>query len=295
MNTLIDKQKVKRAFDRASDSYDKVSQLQQEMGNRLLSRLDYIRIEPKIIVDMGSGTGALAEKLAKRYKKSHMIAADFAHGMLLKARQRGTLWRKMRCLCADAERLPLATGSIDLLISNAMLQWSNHPEVIFSEWIRVIKPGGLLLFTTFGEGTLKELQQAWADVDRHNHVSRFADMHDLGDALVGGGWESPVMDIDRFTLTYEDVRSLMLDIKGLGASHAATDRLKGLTGKGRMQAMIDSYDSYRTNGLIPASYEVIYGLAWAPKQKKIGDMHAISLATLREELAHSNASGKSGR
>ncbi|MBU0501530.1 MAG: malonyl-ACP O-methyltransferase BioC [Gammaproteobacteria bacterium] len=276
----IDKRRTRRAFDRAAASYDKVAQLQMEMGGRLLSRLDYIRLEPRTILDMGAGTGMMTERLIGRYPKARVLAADFAHGMLLRARRRGPLFRKPRCLCADAEHLPLADGCLDLILSNAMLQWCDDPALVFREWLRVLRPGGLLLFTSFGPDTLRELRSAWATVDDLPHVSRFFDMHELGDALLGLGWEGAVMDIDRFTLTYGDARHLMRDIKSLGASNAVTGRHPGLTGKGRLGAMADAYEQFRRNGQLPASYEAIYGHAWAPAQRRVGDVTQIPLAGL---------------
>ena len=280
MTLAIDKRRARHAFDQAATSYDQVAELQREMGDRLLSRLEYIRIEPGVVLDIGSGTGVISEKLRKRYKNAKVMAVDFAHSMLMQARKRGSWLRKLPCLCADAEAIPLADNSVDLIVSNAMLQWCNDPEAVFREWLRVMRPGGVLMFTTFGPGTLSELQQAWAAVDDYPHVSRFADMHDIGDALLGGGWEGPVMDIDRFTLTYSDVKGLMRDIKSLGAGNAAVNRQRSLTGKGKMAAMIEAYEAFRTESNLPASYEVVYGHAWAPEQKRIGDTTAIPLQSL---------------
>ena len=165
MTLAIDKRRARHAFDQASTSYDQVAELQREMGDRLLSRLEYIRIEPEVVLDIGSGTGVISEKLRKRYKSAKVMAVDFAHSMLMQARKRGSWLRKLPCLCADAEAIPLADNSVDLIVSNAMLQWCNDPEAVFREWLRVMRPGGVLMFTTFGPGTLSELQQAWAAVD----------------------------------------------------------------------------------------------------------------------------------
>ena len=280
MSGSIDKQQARRAFEQASSSYDQVAQLQVEMGERLLERLNYIRLEPQTILDMGAGTGIMADKLSRQYRKSKVIAADFAHSMLQQTRKRGSLLRKLRCVCADAEQLPLADGSVDLIVSNAMLQWCNDPGQVFREWMRIMRPGGLLMFTTFGPETLRELRQSWAMVDNRPHVSDFFDMRDMGDALMGGGWEGPVMDIDRFNLTYTDVPGLMRDIKGLGAGNAASGRHRGLTGKGRMQAMYEAYEKFRREGLLPAHYEVVNGHAWAPQQKQVGEVTTIPLNQL---------------
>jgi malonyl-CoA O-methyltransferase len=260
----IDKRQSRIAFSRAAARYDEVAVLQREIGQRMIERLDLIRLQPEAILDLGAGTGFATTALGRRYRKTQVIALDFAFSMLLQARRRGSWWRRPHCLCADLERLPLADQSIDLIYSNAALQWSNDLEQTFTELLRVLKPGGLLLFSTFGPDTLKELRAAWSAVDGHSHVSRFPDMHDVGDALLHCRFADPVMDVDRMTLTYREVTGLMRDLKLLGAHNVTRDRPRGLTGKGRLQAMQRAYEQFRVDGLLPASYEVVYGHAWAP-------------------------------
>jgi len=159
----------------------------------------------------------------------------------------------------------LADGVVDLIISNAMFQWCNDLERTFGECRRVLRPGGLLLFTTFGPDTLKELRAAWGQVDRHSHISPFLDMHDIGDALVRARFADPVMDADRLTLTYDNVQGLMRDLKALGARNATAARPRGLTGRARLAALAAAYECFRREGRLPASYEVLYGHAWAPE------------------------------
>ena len=131
----------------------------------------------------------------------------------------------------------------------------------------MLRPRGLLNFTTFGPDTLIELREAWAQADRHPHVSRFADMHELGDGLVRTGLAEPVMDVERFTLTYPDVLGLMRDLKAIGAHNAAAQRPRGLTGRGRLRAMEAAYEGRRRDGVLPATYEVVFGQAWGPAGK----------------------------
>jgi malonyl-CoA O-methyltransferase len=169
---------------------------------------------------------------------------------------------KKLLLCGDAEHLPLASESIDLLISSLTIQWCNDLQQTFAEFRRVLKPGGLLMFTTFGPDTLKELRQSWASVDQQGHVSSFLDMHDIGDTLLSAGMAEPVMDVEHFTLTYPDVVSIVRDLKDIGATNALQQRTRGLTGKQAYKAMQQAYESLRVNGTLPASYEVIYGHAW---------------------------------
>ncbi len=267
----IDKRQACNAFSRAAEHYDEVAVLQREIGQRLVDRLDLMLIEPKVVLDIGSGTGVATAELAKRYKKAQILALDFAFPMLQKTRKRGTWLRKPKCVCADLEHLPFADNSIDMIYSNAALQWSNDLEHTFSEFMRVLKPGGLVAFTTFGPDTLKELRMSWAEAGGGSHVSQFLDMHDVGDALMRSRFTEPVVDVDRMVLTYDQVDGLMQDLKVLGAHNVNKDRNRGLTGKQRMRAMRESYEQFRTDGKLPASYEVIYGHAWAPDQKQISE------------------------
>jgi malonyl-CoA O-methyltransferase len=185
--------------------------------------------------------------------------------MLQEAGRRQTLLRRFRRVCADAAALPLGTASVDLVFSNLMLQWCNDPDAVFRECRRVLKPGGLLTFTTFGPDTLVELRRAWAAADDgHTHVNRFIDMHDLGDALVRSGLVEPVMDVERYTLSYATVRDLMRDLKAIGAHNANAGRPRGLTGKGALERMAAEYETHRREGRLPATYEVVFGQAWAP-------------------------------
>jgi malonyl-CoA O-methyltransferase len=277
----IDKRQARRAFEGAAAAYDEAAALQREIADRMLERLDYIRLEPRLILDLGAGTGHAAERLARRYPRARVIALDFALPMLQRARKRGRWLRRPRCVCADVEQLPIADGAVDLVFSNAALQWCTDLEHSFREILRVMRPGGLLMFSTFGPDTLKELRDAWARVDAGPHVGLFADMHDIGDALVHARWADPVMDVDRFVLTYETVRDLMRELKVLGAHNVAQDRSRGLTGKSRLEAMIRAYDTLRSDGRLPATWEVVYGHAWAPEQRTEAGVTTVPLSSLR--------------
>jgi malonyl-CoA O-methyltransferase len=272
----LDKQRVRQSFDAAADHYDDVAVLQREIGNRILERLEIIRLEPDTILDLGAGTGVFTHALGKRYKKSRVIAYDIAPRMLQRARNRNgrisTLlnqWsNKHSFLCGDAEHLPLADQSIDLIFSNVALQWCTDLEHTFAEFRRVLKPGGLLMFSTFGPDTLKELRASWnaadSQTEQHTHVHDFIDMHDVGDAMLRAGMSDPVMDMETFTLTYTDAYQLMRELKTLGAHNVASQRRHSLTGKTRVKNMAAAYEQFRIDGMLPATYEVVYGHAWAP-------------------------------
>ncbi|WP_428605459.1 malonyl-ACP O-methyltransferase BioC [Sedimenticola sp.] len=280
----IDKQQARLAFSRAAPRYDQVAVLQREIGQRMLDRLELVRLQPEVILDIGAGTGVATAALADRYRKSRVLALDFAFPMLLQTRKRGNWLRKPRCICGDLEQLPLADQSVDLIYSNAAIQWSNDLDSAFGEFRRVLRPGGLLMFTTFGPDTLKELRAAWAAVDSGSHVSTFIDMHDVGDALLRAGLADPVMDVDRMTLTYERVTGLMRDLKILGAHNVNSDRQRGLTGKGRLQAMQEAYETFRRDRKLPASYEVVYGHAWAPEAGYRSNAPSVSIDRIGLDL-----------
>jgi len=265
---FIDKQRARRAFSRAADTYDRAAVLQREIGDRMLERLDYVKLRPEVVLDAGCGTGTATDALARRYRGARILALDFALPMLRHARRRGPWLRKPGCICGDIEHLPLRQASVDLVFSNAALQWSNDLARVFEELVRVLRPGGLLMFTTFGPDTLKELRAAWTAADGYSHVSPFVDMHDVGDALVLAGFADPVMDAEWMTLTYPDVDGLMRDLKVLGAGNATDGRSRAITGKNRLHAMRDAYEAFRREGRLPATYEVVYGHAWAPEQRR---------------------------
>ena len=267
----LDRRQMRRAFERASQSYDRAAVLQTEVRQRLLSRLDYLKLEPQVIVDAGCGTGHAARELKKRFPRARVIALDIAMGMLHEARHSQGWWRRFERVCADAERMPLADASVDLIFSNLMLQWCDEPDGIFREFRRVLKPRGLVTFSTFGPDTLMELRAAWAGVDRRTHVSRFIDMHDIGDALVRARLVEPVLDVERFTLTYDTAIALMRDLKAIGAQNATAGRPSGLTGRAAFTAVTAGYEKFRVEGRLPATYEVVLGQAWGamPRESEV--------------------------
>lgn len=268
VDQIPDKMQARRSFESAAAAYDQAAALQQEVGQRLTQRLDLVKMQPDRILDLGSGTGHCIPDLFARYKKAQVVALDIALPMLEHARKRGRWLRRPRCICADAERLPFADSSFDLVFSNLMLQWCVELETVFAELQRVLRPGGLLLFTSFGPDTLSELRGSWQQVDGYSHVNAFPDMHDVGDALVRARFADPVMDVERITVTYPDVWKLMRELKQIGAHNVTAGRPRGLTGKARMQRLVGAYEQYRSQGVLPASYEIVNGHAWSTSAER---------------------------
>jgi malonyl-CoA O-methyltransferase len=277
----IDKKQVRRAFSRAAPSYDAAAVLQREVCVRMLEKLDIIKLQPAHVLDVGSGTGWGTRQLGERYPKAEVTALDIAIGMLQAARGTSSWWQKLfagrreNYLCADVEALPIASGSVDMVWSNLALQWCNDLPATFVELQRVIKVDGLLMFSSFGVDTLRELRTAFHGVDGYNHLSRFADMHDVGDMLVNAGFADPVMEMERITLTYDDVRAVMQDLKSIGAHNATAGRAPGMMGKAAWQRVTENYEKLRHDGKLPATFEIIYGHAWKPAPKATADGRAI--------------------
>ena len=257
--------KIRSTFNDAASNYDDNAFLQSEIANRLAEKLKVISIKPQTIIDLGSGTGLLSNKTAEIFPNANLICVDFAQQSLLKNPQNLKV-------CANAYELPFASNSVDFIVSNLMMQWCPDLKALFNECFRVLKPEGLILFTTFGPDTLKELKRSWSAVDSSAHVNNFIDMHDIGDQMLQSGFQSPIMEMENITLTYEKVLDLMHDLKSIGAQNVDS-RSKALTGKTKFKKMIEMYESYRSDGKLPATYEVIYGHAWK-NENKLG---AISL------------------
>lgn len=264
----LDDAAVRSAFDRASSAYEKAAVLQARVGDDLLERIDFFKLSPDVVVDLGAGTGRITGELKRRYRKAQVVALDIAPGMLREARKHMGFFRRFERVCADVRKLPFSDATVDIATSNLMLQWCGDLDSAFREVRRVLKPDGLFAFTTFGPDTLRELRTAWAAVDGYSHVNTFIDMHDIGDALVRAGLTEPVLDVERVTLTYKDVVSLMRDLKVIGAHNVTAGRPRGLLGRGSLRRVEAAYEPARRTGLIPATYEVVYGAAWGSAGKR---------------------------
>lgn len=258
----LDRVGVRASFDRASGRYEAAARLQAQVGDELAGRLGAFDFAPEVVLDLGAGTGRNARELKRRYPRALVLAVDLSFGMLEQARHHQPRFRRFERACADAQRLPLANASVDLIFSNLMLQWCQPLDAAFAEARRVLRPAGFFAFSTFGPATLQELRSAWARADGYNHVNHFIDVHDVGEALVRAGLTEPVLDVDRHEVSYPDAITLMRDLKAIGAHNVTAGRPRSLLGRAHLERMSQAYEALRREGSLPATFEVIYGACW---------------------------------
>jgi len=254
---------ARRAFDRAAGTFAAASVVHDEARERLLERIDFMKLEPRVAVDVGAGHGAGAAGLRARFPGVRVLSIDTSRAMLCSAERRPGL----DAIAADAERLPLKDGTADLIFANMLLPWS-RPDGVFREAARTMTSRGLFLFATLGPDTLEQLRRAWAAVDDRVHVHAFYDMHDLGDLAVASGLAEPVVDVDRIELTYRDVDSVIRDLRSCGAVNLAAGRRRSLTGRTRWAGFVAALERERRNGRIPLTIELILGHAWAHAERR---------------------------
>ena len=283
----VDQRQVRRNFSRAAATYEQHDALQQEVQTLLIDRLGFYLETPERVIDVGAGTGRGTALLRKRYPKAQVVAMDLALPMLRASKKHMSWLKPFQRVCAEATALPLPDHSVDVLHSNLCFQWIDDLPALFGECVRVLKPGGLLVYSTFGPDTLKELRAAWAQADEQPHVSRFLDMHDLGDAMINAGLRDPVLDVDRYMLTYSEPRMLLKELQGLGATNADRERERHLLGKRHYQRMLAAYETMRIDGRIPATWEVVTAHAWGPppgQSRRLaggGEIASFSIDSLR--------------
>lgn len=275
MEPWLDRAAARRGFEAA----DGANVLAREVESRLAERLQYIKLDPKYVIDAGCGNGAGRIPLRSRFPDADIHGVDFSLKRLRDAcapadfvsRLKGLFQApRNHWLAADMVQLPFATGSCQMLWSNLSLAWAADPLACIKEWHRVLSVGGLLMFTSYGPDTLKELRAAFG-ADTSPHVHNFVDMHDLGDMMVGSGFAEPVMDMEVLTLTYADVRGMLADLRATGQVNTHAARRRALTGKNRWKEMETRYAEMTKEGRIPATFEIVYGHAWKPTPRQTQD------------------------
>jgi len=276
----LDRTAARRWFERAA-AEDPVA---REVERRMASRLDLVKHAPARIVDVGAGAGASIAFLRERYPGADLVLVDFARAPLARAQGAPSLVARLRSafgaarehvVCGDMDALPLAGGTCGMLWSNLALAWARDPAATLREWHRVLEVGGLLMFTSYGPDTLKELRAAFAAADTAPHVHPFVDMHDLGDALVAAGFADPVMDMDLLTVTYARPEDLFRDLRATGQRDAHVRRRRTLGGRRRWERMRAAYAAVARDGRVPATFEIVYGHAWKAAPRALADGRAI--------------------
>ncbi|MCC6756552.1 MAG: malonyl-ACP O-methyltransferase BioC [Arenimonas sp.] len=262
-DSLFQRDAVRRHFSRAAGTYLEAAALQREVEARLLEQSDYLETPPERMLDLGAGPGRASGVLKKRWPKADVVAMDLSLPMLRQVPKQTRFWRPVKRVCADALQLPFRDRSFDLVFSSLCLQWAHPLPQALREIRRVLKPGGLLVFSTFGPDTLLELRETYLTCGLEPAVSPFAAIQQVGDALQGAGFARSVLDREMYTLDYPDLRALMRELQAIGATDARKSRTRGLMGKHRWQALDAAYP--RQHGRVASSWEVIAAMAFRPE------------------------------
>lgn len=270
----LDSDDVRRRFDRAARRFDEADFVHRQAAAGLFERMSPMLLNVQRILDAGAAAGQASRALAAKFKTSRVISLDLSLEMLRQARNSHRRFSRIAELQANATRLPLVAGSIDLVFANMLLPWSDDIPALFGEIGRVLRKDGLFVFSSLGPDSLQELRQAWQAVDPHEHVNSFVDMHDLGDALVHAGFREPVLDVDYLTVVYRNCNALFRDLTASGARNSLRRRRPTLTGKGRFNDMRARLEQKFRDGALPLRLELVFGHAWGGgAQYPAGEYH----------------------
>lgn len=253
----LDKKKVARSFGRAAPTYDTVAQLQRDVGKHLLQYIPVQLEADATVIDLGSGTGFFTRQLAARFASANIIGLDIAEGMLHFSQQQHHSGH-IEWLCADAESLPLADQSVDLVFSSLVIQWCSNLLQLLRELARVLKPGGQLVVATLGPNTLHELKTAWQKTDNYVHVNQFQPQDSLRFAAVAANLAIDHFAVEQRVIYFERLTELTRELKALGAHNINAGKPEGLTGRNRIAAFKAAYEECREERGLPATYEVFY-------------------------------------
>ena len=273
---LPDRRLVLGRFSRSASTFDSADVIHSEARSRMLERLPFFELKPCRVLDLGSATGKGTIELNALYPNAKVLAIDLAAPMASITKNRCSSLDSVTSLVGDAEKLPLLDDTVDLIFANLILPWCD-PQGLFQEAARVLCDGGLMVFTTVGPDTFQEIRRAWTGIDEHIHVHGFLDMHDLGDTAVRSGLTEPVMDIDRFKLTYQIRDRLFEDLRATGATNMAFGRRMQLTSPGRWENFCSQLEACRVEGSLSISIELVFGLAWGLASSKKPNDKVVSI------------------
>lgn len=256
---------MQRRFDRAAERFDSADFAHAHVREGLLARLEPLEIPDGLVLDLGAATGSAAFELARRYRKSRVIAIDASHGMAARVSSRRRWLSKVHAVQADARALPIPDHTAALVFSNLLLPWIGNPDTIFSEVSRVLTKDAPFIFSALGPDSLKSLGEAFACAGLEPRINAFPDMHDIGDGLVRAGLRDPVLDVDRLTIDYPSAGSLFDDLTATGARNALAARKRSLLGRRRFEAALQKLGS-----TFKIELEIVYGHAWGSGQGRDG-------------------------
>jgi malonyl-CoA O-methyltransferase len=262
---------LRDSFDLIAARYDHHAALEQEVGNRLLDRVEFRRREPERILDLGCGTGASSALLKQKFRRARVLGLDASAAMLALFRRRSSRLKPLLPMCADLARLPLAAQSIDLVSANMAVHWCADPPGLFSEVRRILRPGGMFLFSTLGASSLEQLCQTWREIDGAAELPAFPDLLELGDALVAAGFREPVMDTDLITLSYPTLQAMCEELEGTGNALLFSDWEFIRKCRDRFDQV---FAAHKAEGRYPLTFEVVYGVAFGPEEgqpRRVGD------------------------
>ena len=274
---------IRDTFERIADRYDHHAALEQEVCNRLLERTSFNRRSPASILDLGCGTGEGSQKLKQVFRKAQVVGLDTSPAMLSRLRRRSGILKPLKGVCGDIGALPFGTRCADMLFSNLATYWCPDPLAMFSEFRRVLQPDGMLMFSTLGPETMRELKAVWAEVDQHVELPDFPDLMEIGNALMAAGFREPVMDMEVITLSYPDVQSMLDELEATGNALL----VRGWERRNAAEdALQQAYSSLTWDGKYPLSFEIIYGVAFGPQdgqpmKTRDGDVATFSVEALR--------------
>jgi malonyl-CoA O-methyltransferase len=257
---MLRQRDIQRRFDRAASGFDSSDFVHAVTREGLATRLEPLLLQPTSILDLGAATGATGRRLRQRFKRAHIVSLDLSRPMLQQGKAQKSWFSRASFVQGDAHHLPFADAAFDMVVANQLLPWAPEPQPVFEEVARVLVPGGVFAFATLGPDSLREIARAWASVDSGAHVHRFADMHDIGDSLVGAGLRDPVLDVDRLGISYDSAGKLFADLTRAGARNALAGRARGLAGRGAFAAMTAALADIR--GKITLDLELVYGHCW---------------------------------
>ena len=277
---MLDSKHVRRRFERAAASFDDADFVHAATREGLLARLQPLVVDASTVMDLGSATCGASQALSKRFRRAHVISVDLAHAMLRQGYKKRAWFSRSSFVQATAAALPFSEQSVDVVFANLLLPWVDDPNQVFSEIARVLRKGGVFAFATLGPDSLLEIRRAWSDVDNHEHVNRFLDMHDLGDGLVNAGFADPVLDVDRLSISYDSVEKLFADLTAMGGRNSLQQRNHSLVGKQRFRQMTESLRSSGSDGKITLDLELVFGHCWGAGPKMDAANYRIDAHTI---------------